>query len=110
MWHQFNDQWNYCIEDKFLFPSIFIQYLDFNSLAVKEESLVLAKVIRSKSAETLFNLIFEVLQDRRRDINQMRTNRFDVTNRMNGETSGFEHQFRHSVPLPKYIVGITDLH
>ena len=66
-------------------------YGTVNSLVVKEESLGLVKVIRSKSADALFNLIFEVLQDKRIDINQTRTNRFDVTNRMNGESSGLEH-------------------
>ena len=60
-------------------------------------------MVGTKGVEALFKLIFEVLQDKGVDINQMRFNRFDGTNTMSVEISGLQHQFRHLVLHSKYI-------
>ena len=80
--------------------SIFIRYIDSDSHKVKEEFLSVVEVVGSKGTEALFKL---VLQDKEVDINQMRFSGFDGTSTMVGEISGLQCQFRHLVPLSKYI-------
>ena len=83
--------------------SIFIRYIDSDSHKVKEEFLGAAEVVGSKGKEALFKLIFEVLQNKEVDINQMQFNGFDGTSTMGGEISGLQCQFCNLVPLSKYI-------
>ena len=83
--------------------SIFVRYIDSDTIEVAEDFLGLVEIVGSKGAEALFNKIKEVFVEKGLSLNQMRFNGMDGTNTMSGETSGLQRRFRHEVPHSKYM-------
>ena len=78
-----------------------MRYIDSDCHEVREELLGLVKVVGSKGAEVLCTKIFNVLESKGLNIENMRFNRMDGTNTMSGQISGLQRQFRHLVPHTK---------
>ena len=80
-----------------------MRYIDSDCHEVREELLGLVEVVGNKGAQALCTKIFNVLESKGLNIENMRFNRMDGTNTISGQISGLQRQFRHLVPHTKYM-------
>ena len=80
-----------------------MRYIDSDCHEVREELLGLVEVVGNKGAQALCTKIFNVLESKGLNIENMRFNRMDATNTISGQISGLQWQFRHLVPHTKYM-------
>ena len=83
--------------------AIFARYIDPSTYAPIESYLGVVKLSTSKTADALFLMIENFLQQKHLDIEKMMFSGLDGTNAMSGERKGLQRRLRHASPFNVYL-------